>query len=196
MVFIVILAGGGGERLWPKSRKNRPKQCLSLDGKQSLIQGTYEIAVEIAGSDNILIATCKEVAQAIKEQLPQVRMIVEPLAKDSAAGMGFACAHLLHENRDEATLFMGADYYIRDINRFKEVIATAAHLAELGKISTIGIKPNRVETRFGYINPGKSIPGTSVASYEVKGFTEKPDAVLAQKFIDKGYLWNSGMFIV
>lgn len=196
MVFIVILAGGGGERLWPKSRKNRPKQCLFLDGKQSLIQGTYEIAVEIAGNDNILIATCKEIAPAIKDQLPQVRMIVEPLARDSAAGMGFACAHLLQENRDEATLFMGADYFIQDINRFKEVIAAAAHLAELGKITTIGIKPNRIETRFGYINPGKPIPQTSVASYEVEGFTEKPDVTSAQKFIEKGYLWNSGMFIV
>ena len=193
---IVILAGGGGERLWPKSRKNRPKQFISLDGKQSLIQRTFEIASQIVGEKSILVSTRKELVPIIREQLPQVRMVVEPLGRDSAAGMGYVCAQLLHENKDEVTVFMGADYYIPDVIRFKEVLATAVQLAENGKISTIGIKPTRVETRFGYISPGKEINQTSVPAYTVESFKEKPDEVLALEYIERGYLWNSGMFIV
>ena len=196
VVFIVILAGGGGERLWPKSRKNRPKQCISIDGRKSLIQKTFEVAVEITGEENILISTRKELAPIIREQLPNTRLVVEPLGRDSAAGMGFVCAKLLHENFDQVTLFMGADYYIPEINPFKEAVTLAAQFAERGKISTIGIKPSRVETRFGYINPGKLILQTPVHAYEVEGFTEKPNDTLAREYIAHGYLWNSGMFVV
>ena len=196
MVFIVILAGGGGERLWPISRLNQPKQFISLDGKLSLIQRTFEIASKIAGEENIIISTRKELTALIQKQLPQARMVVEPVGRDSAAGMGFVCAYLLYEKNDEVTLFMGADYHIPDISHFKEVVAAAVQQAEKDKISTIGIKPNRVETRFGYINPGKRISQTPIPTFEVKSFTEKPDDVRAQKYIDSGYLWNSGMFIV
>ncbi|MHA2204081.1 MAG: mannose-1-phosphate guanylyltransferase [Candidatus Hodarchaeales archaeon] len=196
MVFIVILAGGGGERLWPISRINQPKQFISLDGKQSLIQRTFEVASEIAGEENIVVSTRKELTSIIREQLPQARMVVEPLGRDSAAGMGFVCAHLLHEKKDEVTLFMGADYHIPDTRHFKEVLATAVQIAERGKISTIGIKPRRIETRFGYISPGKRIDQTSLPTFEVQSFTEKPEEVQAQKYIERGYLWNSGMFIV
>lgn len=196
VVFIVILAGGGGERLWPKSRENWPKQFISLNGNQSLIQRTFEIATQIVGIDNIIISTRKELAPLIQEQLPNVRMAIEPLGRDSAAGMGYVCAQLLYENKDEVTLFMGADYYIPDVIRFKEVLAVAIQFAEKGKISTIGIKPRQIETRFGYINPGKMIEEISVPVYEVKSFKEKPDEKNAQKYIERGYLWNSGMFIV
>jgi len=196
MVFIVILAGGGGERLWPISRLNQPKQFISLDGKLSLIQRTFEIASEIAGEENVIISTRKELTTLIQKQLPQARMIVEPVGRDSAAGMGFVCTHLLHEKNDEVILFMGADYHIPEINHFKDVLTTAVQQAEKGKISTIGIKPSRVETRFGYINPGKRINQTSIPIFEVESFTEKPDEVQAQKYIESGYLWNSGMFIV
>ncbi|MFX1515626.1 MAG: mannose-1-phosphate guanylyltransferase [Promethearchaeota archaeon] len=196
MVFIVILAGGGGERLWPISRLNQPKQFISLDGKQSLIQRTFDIASEIAGEEKIIVSTRKELTSLIQKQLPQARMVIEPIGRDSAAGMGLACVHLLSEKNDEVTLFMGADYHIPDINHFKEVIAIAVQHAEKGKIVTIGIKPNRIETRFGYINPGNRLNQTSIPTFEVKSFKEKPDEGQAQKYIDRGYLWNSGMFIV
>ncbi|MFX0170563.1 MAG: mannose-1-phosphate guanylyltransferase [Candidatus Hodarchaeota archaeon] len=196
MALIVILAGGGGERLWPKSRSNFPKQCITLNGKQSLIQKTYDMAVQIVGEDNIYVSTRKELASTIRKQLPHIRMIVEPLSRDSAAGMGYVCAHLLNENIDKATIFMGADYNIPEISQFKKVLATAVQWAEKGKISTIGIKPTRINTRFGYINPGKLLSQDSIHVHKVMNFTEKPDKVLAQEYIAHGYLWNSGMFVV
>jgi mannose-1-phosphate guanylyltransferase len=196
LTFVVILAGGGGERLWPKSRKNLPKQCITLEGNQSLIQRTYEIATQLVGEKNVLVSTQKNLTSIIKKQLPSVNMVVEPLGRDSAAGMGYACAWLLSKKIDEPTIFMGADYFIPDINHFKEIISSAVEFADKGKISTIGIKPNRVETRFGYINPGKIVSQEAIHVFEVKSFTEKPNEDLAKEYIAHGYLWNSGMFVV
>ncbi len=195
MVFIVILAGGGGERLWPKSRKNRPKQCISLDGKQTLIQKTYENAIQIAGENRIIISTRKELATIIQEQVPSARLLVEPLGRDSAAGIGFACARLLSDDIDDVTVFMGADYYIPEIDGFKKALDSAVQWANKNKIVTIGIKPTRIETRFGYISPGELISEANKEVYKVNSFMEKPNNSLAQEYVSKGFLWNSGMFI-
>lgn len=195
-MYIVIIAGGGGERLWPLSRKNRPKQCISLDGRQTLIQRSYQIAEEIVGANNVFISTRQDIVPIISQQLPGAQLIVEPLARDSAAAIGYACIRLLHRNRNETTVFMGADYHIPDIAHFKDVLVTAGEFAQNDKIVTIGIKPTRVETRFGYINPGPLLSSGAIHVFNVKGFTEKPDELLAREYIAHGYLWNSGMFIV
>ena len=192
---IVILAGGGGERLWPKSRKNKPKQCISLDKKRSLIQQTYDNAKQLHMVRNIIISTRKTLSELIQKQLPDAKLIVEPIGRDSAAGIGFVCAHLLHAGQDNTTVFMGADYYIPNLQKFSNVLEVAIALAEKGKIVTIGINPSRTETRFGYIAPGTHLPNTNIDAYNVKEFKEKPDQVLAEEYIKKGFMWNSGMFI-
>ncbi|MHA1974065.1 MAG: mannose-1-phosphate guanylyltransferase [Candidatus Hodarchaeales archaeon] len=196
MTYVVILAGGGGERLWPKSRKNYPKQCISLNEGKTLVQQTYNRALRIVDKSKILLSTRKDLLPIIKKQLPEVEILAEPVARDSAAGMGYVCAHLIQMGIDEPTVFMGADYHIGDVERFVDVIKTATELAKKDKIVTIGIKPRRVETRFGYIDLGEMIPDTDVPAYEVQSFTEKPNETLAKEYIAHGYLWNSGMFVV
>ena len=195
MVQVAILAGGGGERLWPKSRKNLPKQCITLNGKESLIQTTYNRALEITSKENILVSTFADLQPIIKKQLPEANILAEPIGRDSAAGMAYICGYLIHRGIDEPTIFMGADYFIPDTTRFLEVIKIAVNLAQKGKISLIGIKPTRVETRFGYIELDELIEKTPIEAYKVKKFTEKPDEPLAKRYIKRGYLWNSGMFI-
>jgi mannose-1-phosphate guanylyltransferase len=200
----VILAGGKGERFWPLSRKQRPKQFLCLDGSgESLIQATANRLVPIVGGwDDIWVITSKLLETGVQEQLPSLpaaNLLAEPEGRDTAAAVAWASLEIAKRYGDEVTIgFFPADAWIGDAAAFAKTIAAAAELAgHTGAIVTLGITPTFPSIGYGYIQQGiSSGKYHDLDTYRVDRFTEKPDAATAQSFIASGdYTWNSGIFI-
>jgi mannose-1-phosphate guanylyltransferase len=200
----VILAGGKGERFWPLSRKQRPKQFLCLDGSgESLIQATANRLVPIVGGwDDIWVITSKLLETGVQEQLPSLpvaNLLAEPEGRDTAAAVAWASLEIAKRYGDEVTIgFFPADAWIGDAAAFAKTIAAAVELAEhTGAIVTLGITPTFPSIGYGYIQQGiSSGKYHDLDTYRVDRFTEKPDAATAQSFIASGdYTWNSGIFI-
>ncbi len=202
MVYAVIMAGGSGTRFWPKSTKSFPKQFHNLFGEGTMIQNTAERIKEIIPQERILVVTNSSYVSIVQEQLPRVpdeNIVGEPVAKNTAPCVAIA-AELLYKKDPEAVMVvLPADHHITDPGEFRNILASAIEKAESGDhLVTIGINPSRPETGFGYIHGNTSqeevIAGKPVNP--VRAFTEKPDSITAQKFLESGeYFWNSGMFI-
>lgn len=204
-VFIpVILAGGKGERFWPLSRKQRPKQFLSLDGSGvSLLQATAERLLSLAGGwENLWVITAAPIAEGVLAQLPslpQENCLVEPEGKDTAPAVAWASLEIAQRYGENAIVgFFPADHWIKDQAAYEQTLAAAiAYAQEQEAIVTLGIKPHGPATGYGYIEQGalqREMAGLPV--YQVTRFTEKPDRATAQAFVDSGkFSWNSGMFI-
>ncbi|MBE9138752.1 mannose-1-phosphate guanylyltransferase [Nodosilinea sp. LEGE 07088] len=200
----IILAGGKGERFWPVSRLDRPKQFLCLDGgDRSLIQATADRLLPLAqGWENLWVITAAHLADRVREQLPhlpEANLLVEPLGRDTAPAVAWATLEVAHRYGDDALVgFFPADHWIADETAFNQTVVSAGQLAaDRGAIATLGIAPTYAATGYGYIEQGKAA-GTygPLSAYTVSRFTEKPDAPTAQTFIDSGcFSWNSGMFI-
>lgn len=200
----VILAGGKGERFWPLSRKERPKQFLSLDGSgKSLLQATAERVLPLAGGwDNLWVITSALIADGVREQLPLLpegNLLVEPEGKDTAPAVAWATLEVSHRYGKEAVLgLFPADHWIGDETAFQDTLQAATELAtKEAAIVTLGIKPLYPSTGYGYIEQGKE-EGIFAEKpvYKVSRFTEKPDQNTAESFIATGrFSWNSGMFI-
>jgi mannose-1-phosphate guanylyltransferase len=200
----VILAGGKGERFWPLSRKQRPKQFLCLDGSgESLIQATANRLVPIVGGwDDIWVITSQLLETGVQEQLPQLRtenLLAEPEGRDTAAAVAWATLEVAKRYGDEVVVgFFPADAWIGDAEAFAKTIESAVALAgHTGAIVTLGITPTFPSTGYGYIQQGiASGKYQDLDTYRVDRFTEKPDLETAKSFIDSGdYTWNSGIFI-
>ena len=201
----VILAGGKGERFWPLSRRNRPKQFLSLDGSgRSLLQATVDRLLEIAGSWNeIFIVTAAHLADGVREQLPDLpaaNLLVEPEGRDTAPAVAWSTLEIAGRYGREAVLgFFPADHWIADEAKFHETLQAAAALAQQqAAIVTLGITPTYPSTGYGYIQQGDRAGdyGKGYAAYRVDCFTEKPDRETAETFLATGkFSWNSGMFV-
>jgi mannose-1-phosphate guanylyltransferase len=200
----IILAGGKGERFWPVSRLKRPKQFLCLDGSgKSLLQSTAERLLNLAGGwENLWVITSAIIADGVREQLPNLpnsNILVEPQGKDTAPAVAWATLEVAKKyGRDAIVGFFPADHWIGDTLAYEKTLdAAAQEAASESSIVTLGIKPNQPATGYGYIEQGvekKSFNGLPV--YQVTRFTEKPDQITAQSFIDAGnFSWNSGMFI-
>lgn len=201
MIFAVIMAGGKGERFWPKSRMKLPKQLLKLAGDDTMIRATVKRLDGLVNNDDIYIVTGIDYASLISDQLPQVpvqNILIEPMGKNTAACIGLAALHIEKRNPEAVMLVLPSDHLIKNTDKFVKTLKCAIEVAQKGdNLVTLGIKPTRPETGYGYIQFNQIInkfEGRMV--YEVKRFVEKPNLETAKKYIESGnFLWNSGMFI-
>lgn len=201
MNHVVIMCGGSGSRFWPKSRKAYPKQFLKIVGDKTMLQLTVDRISSFIPIENIYMVTNAGYVDTIKEQVPQIleeNLIIEPMIKETAACIGYSAVKLLKKDPEAVMIVLPADHYIGDEEEFIRTLKQGLEIAASENcLVTMGIKPVRPETAYGYIETGKRIDGPlQIPTYKIKRFTEKPNGEKAQEFIDKGtYLWNSGMFI-
>src|SRR3989344_4959313 len=201
-MYAVIMAGGQGTRLWPKSRKNNPKQLHTLVGKKSLIAETFDRLSPILKPEHIYISTTPEYAGEIKKHLPKIpedNFIMEPYPMGTAAACGLVSKIISLRDPNAIVALIASDAYVKNKKRFAEVLKYAGEVCATNSdhIITIGIKPDRPETGYGYIQLGKKHGSRSdMSAHEVERFVEKPDLETAAKYLKSGeYLWNTSMFI-
>ncbi len=201
MINIMIMAGGKGERFWPKSRLKRPKQLLPITGEKSMIEETVDRVIPVSSFENIFISTNslldKEIKDILKD-IPEDNYIVEPEPRDTAPAIAFATAVIDKKYPGSVMAVLPADHYIPDSKTFQEDLKIAGDISrETGCLITFGIKPVRIETGYGYIELGEVINSSfDNSAYEVKSFKEKPDFLTAKSYVEKGnFVWNSGMFV-
>ncbi len=196
MLHAVILAGGSGTRFWPSSRRDRPKQLLSLAGSATLLEQTYE---RIAGlSESAVVVTSEDLAPGVREQLPEVELLLEPERRDTAAAIGLAAGVLSARDPEAVLVATPADHVVRPASRFQRALREAAALAqESGAIVTFGIPPQSPHTGYGYIERGAERRHEGrLSANEVVRFREKPDQKTAAGYLEAGtFLWNSGVFV-
>jgi mannose-1-phosphate guanylyltransferase len=195
----LIMAGGKGERLWPLSRKSRPKQFARFFEK-TFFQLTVERIAPLVGIGNVCVVTPKEYIPEIRREVPHLlekNIFVEPMGRNTAPCIGLSALYLAQENPEEVMVVLPADHLVEKEEEFRRVVQFAFELAEEDKLVTLGIKPSHPHTGYGYIHfDGEYRTQGSLKAYRVLEFTEKPDLETARRFVAEGtYLWNSGMFV-
>lgn len=195
--YAVIMAGGSGTRFWPASRSCRPKQFLPLgpNPDEPLLLGTFRRLREVVPSSRIYIATGAHLAEATRSLLPELpneNILAEPMPRNTAPCIGWANAVIQRRDPEAVIAVLSADHVALDEPAFRSAIEHAMRVAESGTITTIGIRPTRPETGYGYIELG---PETARGSHRVVRFVEKPDHARAAIMVESGnYLWNAGFF--
>ena len=195
----LIMAGGRGERFWPKSRKNLPKQFLSLtdDGK-TMIQLTVERILPLVKMEDIYISTNRDYKELVRQQLPEIpeeNILCEPVGRNTAPCIGLGAVHMRKKYEDAVMYVLPSDHLIKYTSIFLSTLTDAGEVAEQGEnLVTLGITPDCPETGYGYI---KFLPDQMLGrAFEVDRFVEKPDLETAKEYVaSEQYLWNSGMFI-
>ena len=195
--YAVIMAGGGGTRFWPLSRKETPKQLLNLSGKDAMVNETIARLCRVAQAENVFIVTnctqAEKMTAVTAGRLPAENILQEPSARNTAACIGYAAMKILKARGDGVMVVTPSDAYIRDEAEYARVLQTAVRAAEeSGALVTVGITPTFPATGYGYINFEKS--GEPVK--KVRKFVEKPDLATAEQYVSSGdYVWNSGVFV-
>ena len=196
-LYVVLMAGGVGVRFWPYSRNAKPKQFLDVLGTgRSLLQSTYDRFAAICPKENIYVVTHQEHAHLVHDQLPELQqsqILAEPMRKNTTACIAYASYRIHEQNKDAVIVVSPSDHLILKEEEFHEIILkTAEQAKDQDKLLTLGIKPTRPETGYGYI---QFLPDKKTVK-KVKTFTEKPELALAKKFLESGdFVWNSGIFI-
>lgn len=198
--YAVIMAGGGGTRLWPLSRKGRPKQFLKLFGERTMFELAVDRLAPLFPAERILVVTVEEQAaglRALREMIPAENFLLEPTPRGTASVVGLAAIHLRRRDPGARMAVLTADHYIRDESRFREVLVAAGELARANYLVTLGITPTYPATGYGYIEQGKTLGRfAGYDAYDALKFAEKPDGELARSLWNDGiHTWNSGMFV-
>src|SRR6185437_11745426 len=200
-MYCAIIAGGGGTRLWPKSRRKQPKQLLTLQGDASLFQQAAERVLPLCGIDGLLVVTSQDLAPIMRRLLPGVppaNIVAEPMPRQTAMAIGLAAIRVDREDPEAVLASVGADHLIADVAGFRRCLEIGARVAEQGDyLVTIGVQPTAPHTGYGYIKAGREATRIGNAPvYAVDSFKEKPDRDTAQGYLDAGgYYWNSNYFV-
>ncbi len=195
-VYAVIMAGGVGSRFWPASRAKTPKQLLDLTGSgKTMIAATVDRLTPDIPKERVIIVTGEITADAVAEALPALpreNILAEPEGRNTAPCIGWAAVHVKRRDARGVLAVMPSDHLVADKARFLDFVRTAVDAAERGSLVTFGVKPDRPETGFGYIEMSEEVsPGVR----RVKRFVEKPDLETAKQYVAAGnFAWNSGMF--
>ncbi len=201
-LYVIVMAGGRGTRFWPRSRRELPKQCLSLDGGRSLIQRTLDRVAPLAPPERVLVITAADMAAAIAEQLPELpegNLLIEPEGRNTAPCVGWGVMEVTRRAGSDAVIaVISSDQLIEDEEALRaDLRAAVAAARQTGALVTLGMTPDRPETGFGYLELGPAAGRfAGLELFEVARFVEKPDAATARAYLAGGrHLWNAGIFV-
>ncbi|MEX1029326.1 MAG: mannose-1-phosphate guanylyltransferase [Paenibacillaceae bacterium] len=197
----LIMAGGKGERFWPKSRTSLPKQFLNISGNKSMIQQSITRLEQLIPIEQIFVVTNELYAELIKAQIPQLpieNIIIEPIGRNTAPCVGLASIIIEERFPDSTMVVLPSDHIIQNEQGFIQILQTAVQIASNDhNIVTLGISPTYPETGYGYIESSEEVQQINdLEVHKVTKFVEKPDVKTAQEYLNSGnYFWNSGIFI-
>ena len=201
MLVALIMAGGSGQRFWPMSTEEKPKQLLKLFSNKSMIRETVDRILPIIPCERIFIATNIKQVKGIKEELPFIpekNIIIEPEMKDTAACLGYSSLIIEKRFPNSEMVVLASDHLIAKEQVFRDTLIEASKNVQENceSIITLGIKPDKPHTGYGYIEIDRKLALEEGKSFPVKAFHEKPNCERAEYFLEEGnYYWNSGMFI-
>jgi mannose-1-phosphate guanylyltransferase len=201
MLHAIIMAGGSGTRFWPASRRNRPKQFLTLAAETPLLRSTYERLEDLVPPERVWVVTTAATADVTRQVLPELpegNVIAEPIGRNTAACAGLAAHAVLHADPEATCVVSPADHLIGQQDRFRSAMAAGAQLVDReGGLLTFGVQPTVPETGYGYLELGPEHARNGEWKIHIlERFVEKPDLDRAKRYVESGrFLWNAGIFV-